>query len=398
MSREKVDQELLQGAHQLFHEELYERVLPFWMKHSLDREHGGYFNCLDRDGAIYDTRKHVWLQGRQVWMLSKIHNTHHAAGEPSPWLEAATLGAKFLRQHARTGDRVYFALTREGQPAQMQRKMFSECFYVMAMAEYARASGDTTARDEAREMLGHVMRYAKDPSLLGRPVYPHLPATSSLAVPMILLNLIDVVNEPGEDGYADIAKWCVERIHLHIRPELNLVLEHVGENGEILDSPEGRLVNPGHAIEMGWFLMDYARRTGDSALIRTCLNAIDWSYDFGWDEKYGGIFYFLDSQGYSPLQLEWNMKLWWPHCEAMVAYLMAYVETRDDRYFKRFQHVTEYSFKHFSDPEHGEWFGYLDRRGEMSQRFKGGPYKGCFHVPRALYLCERMLHGLLQET
>lgn len=35
---------------------------------------------------------------------------------------------------------------------------------------------------------------------------------------------------------------------------------------------------------------------------------IDWSYDFGWDEQYGGH-YFLDRDGYSPLPLEWNMKL-----------------------------------------------------------------------------------------
>ncbi|NJK31503.1 MAG: N-acylglucosamine 2-epimerase, partial [Deltaproteobacteria bacterium] len=55
--------------------------------------------------------------------------------------------------------------------------MFSECFYVMALAEYARASGDATARAEAREMFEHVIRYAKDPSLLGKPSYPHLPAT-----------------------------------------------------------------------------------------------------------------------------------------------------------------------------------------------------------------------------
>ena len=47
----------------------------------------------------------------------------------------------------------------------------------------------------------------------------------------------------------------------------------------------------------------------------------------------------------------------------------------------------EYSWQHFSDPEYGEWFGYLTRRGERLLDIKGGKWKGCFHVPRALMLC-----------
>lgn len=397
MSHIRVEKSLLQAQRDRFHEELYSRVLPFWLRNSLDQEFGGYFNCLDRDGKPYDTKKHVWLQGRQVWMLSKIYN-HLGGGDTAQvYLEGAHVGAKFLRKHAKTeGNRVYFCLTREGNPVYLQRKMFSECFYVMALAEYARASGDESARQEARDVFESVIQFAKDPTLIGRPVYGGEKPVSSLAVPMILLNLIEEVNDPGESGYAELAKWCVERINLHIRPELSLVLETVGVDGKLIDSPEGRLVNPGHAIEAGWFLMQYARKTNDEVLLRQSIKMIDWSYDFGWDEQYGGLFYFLDRDGYSPLQLEWNMKLWWPHCEAMVAFLMAYQSTGDDRYWKKFEHLTDYSFKHFADPEYGEWFGYLDRQGKMAMRFKGGPYKGCFHVPRALHLCEKVLDELLE--
>ncbi len=399
MTHTPVARPILERYHHLFRDELSEHVMPFWMKHSPDRECGGYFNCLDRDGAVYDTKKHVWLQGRQVWMLAKLHNAHHGPGESSQWLEAATLGADFIRRHARDGRRVYFALTREGKPAFLQRKMFSECFYVMAMAEYARASGDTSAREEALDLFAAVQEYARDPSLLGRPAYDHLPPTSELAVPMILLNLIEELKEePTDETFAELAEWCVQRIHLHIRPELNLVLETVGVDGRVLDSPEGRLVNPGHAIEAGWFLLDYARKRGDDTLVRTALNMIDWSYDFGWDERHGGLFYFLDREGYSPIQLEWNMKLWWPHCEALVAFLMAYAATGETRWFHKFTHTADYTFQRFSDHDHGEWYGYLDRHGEVSQRFKGGPYKGCFHVPRALFLCESMLRSFVEEA
>jgi len=70
-------------------EELHGSVLPFWMEHSLDREQGGYFNQLDRDGARFGDDKHVWLQGRQAWMLSKLFG---AAGDERH-LDAARIGA-----------------------------------------------------------------------------------------------------------------------------------------------------------------------------------------------------------------------------------------------------------------------------------------------------------------
>ena len=399
MTTPAISLDTLKSYQNKFHSELYDNVLPFWLQNSLDQEFGGYFNCLDRDGSVYDTKKHVWLQGRQVWMMSKIHNTVAKAGEQSPYLQAAELGARFLRKNARTKEnRVYFALTREGKPAFLQRKMFSECFYVMAMAEYARASGDKAARKEARSLFESVIQYAKNPALLGKPVYKHSTPVSELAVPMILLNLIEEVNDPGEDAYPELSKWCVKQIDKHIRPELGLVLETVGANGEVLDSPDGRLVNPGHAIEAGWFLMQYAIKTQNQKLQQQSLQMIDWSYDFGRDREYDGIYYFLDAKGHSPLQLEWPMKLWWVHCETMVAFIMAYQLTGDPSYFRKFEHITSYCWNHFKDPRFPEWFGYLDRRGDVSQRFKGGPYKGCFHVPRSLYLVHKVLTELIAKT
>jgi N-acylglucosamine 2-epimerase len=382
----------------LYHAELYERVVPFWLNHSLDREYGGYFNCLDEDGSVYDTRKHVWLQGREVWMMSRLHHHHHRPGEDSPYLQAARLGADFLRRHARFGDRCYFSLLRDGKPLSAQRKMFSECFYVMALAGYARASGDDTARAEAHQLFGRVRDYARNPALLGRPVYANgQPATSELAVPMILLNLVQELNGPDRHDYADVSAWCVQQIDRHYRPELRMVLETVGEDGAPLDTIEGRLLNPGHAIECGWFLLNHAVKTGRADLRQKALNMIDWSFDLGWDARDGGLFYFLDRSGRSPVQLEWSMKLWWPHNEALIAFLMAYQVTGEAHYLRRFQQVHDYAFARFPDRKHGEWYGYLDRRGEVTHRFKGGPYKGFFHVPRCLHLVHEMLYSMTTD-
>ncbi len=399
MAEDMPQMDELRSWRERFHTSLYDDVLPFWMKHSLDREFGGYFTCLDRDGSLYDTKKHVWLQGRQVWMLSRIHNIlKETDGTDGRYLEAAELGARFIRKHAKAdGNRVYFSLTREGRPVFIQRKMFAECFYVMGLAEYARASGDDSARQEALDVFESVQKFARNPALLGRPQLDGMPKTISLAVPMILLNLIQEVNGPGEDRYPELAEWCVEELLKHFHADRRIVLETVLPNGSYLDTPEGRLVNPGHAIEAGWFLLDYACRSGRDDLKQTAIEAMDWSFDFGWDKEYGGLYYYLDAGGYSPLQLEWSMKLWWPHCEALIGFLMAYRESGEARHLERFRQVAEYSFDRFPDPEFGEWYGYLDRRGEVAMRYKAAPYKGCFHLPRALLLGEQVLDELTQR-
>ncbi len=371
-------------------EELLGSVVPFWMRHSLDREHGGYLNCLDRDGTPFDTKKHVWLQGRQVWMLAKIFTDVERRPE---WLDAARLGATFLRDHCRRPDRrVWFCVTREGRPVQLQRKMFAECFYVMAMAQYARASGDAWAMDEARDVFGWVRAAAADARLTGRPVENGQEPLESLAVPMILLNLVGELDGGFRGEHAAVAADCARRILLHGQDDLRVVLENVRPDGTAsLGSPEGRLVNPGHAIEAGWFLLDWAEKVGDAEVARRALEIVDWSLDAGWDPEHGGILYFLDAQGFSPVPLEWPMKLWWPHCEALVATAMAWRHTRDPRWFGRFEEIAAWTFAHFPDREHGEWYGYLDRAGDVTHRFKGGPYKGCFHVPRALLQASRLL-------
>lgn len=375
--------------------ELWHSVLPFWLRHSLDRECGGYFNQLDRDGRRYGDDKHVWLQGRQVWMLSKLFLDR---GEPQ-LLDAARLGAEFLAAHAVGPDgRAYFQLARDGAPVSIQRKIFSECFLVMAFAEFARASGDASYRQRALGLFDRVLALVADPTPLGRPVLAGQKPAQDLAVPMILLNLVAELRGSPESAtfrdradYDEIERSCVRRVLLHFDRGRRLVRERVAPDGGVLDSPEGRLLNPGHVVEAAWFLAEYAQRIGDRSLAADAFAMMAGALDVGWDQEHGGLYYFLDAEGYSPLQLEWSMKLWWPHCEAMVGTLVAWRATGDAGWWQRFEQVASWTLDRFPDPEYGEWFGYLTREGEVSQRFKGGPYKGCFHVPRSLWLCERLL-------
>jgi N-acylglucosamine 2-epimerase len=375
--------------------ELLESVVPFWTRHSPDRENGGFWNCLDRDGRVYDRTKYGWLQGRQVWMLAKLYRTVDARDE---WLDLAVSGARFLQQNCLLpGGRLPFSMTADGRAIYVQRKIYTECFYVLALAELARATGESRFAAEAEQEFERVWSWAFDWTKVGRPSFPGEAPKRSLAVPMILLNLIEELTDGDPRRRSAELEECLRLVRLHVRPDERLVLETVGADGEAIDSSDGRLLNPGHALEAGWFLQHWAQRLRRQDLSREAIDVVRWSFERGWDEQHGGLFYFLDAGGYSPQPLEWSMKLWWPHAEALYAQLLNYSLTGDPADWEAFRRTDAWTFSRFPDPQHGEWYGYLDRRGEVTHRFKGGPYKGCFHVPRALWLCGRLLSRMDAE-
>ena len=183
----------------------------------------------------------------------------------------------------------------------------------------------------------------------------------------------------------------------HVKPELKCVLENVDPDGNPrLYYTEGRVVNPGHDIEGVWFLLEHAKRTGDKKLVGKAAQIFDWAIEAGWDREYGGLLYFIDALGKPPEAYEHDMKLWWPHDEILIASLMLYRDTGEEKYLDWFYKTLDYCKKYFSDPEYGEWYGYLRRDGLPTEPpCKGSTFKGPFHLPRMLSMCERMMEELL---
>ncbi|MEX2640066.1 MAG: AGE family epimerase/isomerase [Balneolales bacterium] len=376
--------------------ELYENIIPFWEVNSPDWENGGYFNCLDRSGKVYDSNKFVWLQARQAWMFSKLFN--EVEDNPN-WYKIAELGVNFLKKKAIKKDgRVYFSLNKHGHPLWLQRKIFSECFYIIALAEFSKTGNHPKLLNEAKIEFERVWQWSKDLSKVGRPAFKGDTGMQTLAIPMILLNVIEELSPENSTEYSAEVNACIQQIILHINYDKKVVLENVAKDGSFINSIEGRLLNPGHAIEAGWFLHHWAQRLNDMNLQDQAVNIIHWSFSKGWDQEYGGLYYFLDSEGHSPTQLEWFMKLWWPHTEAMYSFLINFSITGSDKDWKIFNQIREYTFNHFADDGYKEWFGYLNREGKPTHTFKGGPYKGCFHVPRSLWLCCKLLQKLEDKS
>jgi N-acylglucosamine 2-epimerase len=378
----------------LYQNELLQNILPFWLNHSKDEKNGGYFTCLNRDGSVYDTDKFMWLQGRAVWCFSFMYNHVEKREE---WLRMALHGAAFMEKYGRdaNGD-WYFSLTADGRPLVQPYNIFSDCFATMAFASLDKATPNEQYRQIATETFQRIIQRQHNWKGIYNKAYPGTRSLKNFSLPMILCNLSleleHILGAEQVDGF--IPTVIHEVMNVFYQPDKGLILENVFEDGSFCDSFEGRLLNPGHAIEAMWFIMDIGKRLNDKELIVKAKDIMLRTLEYGWDKEHEGIFYFMDIKAYPPQQLEWDQKLWWVHVEALVALAKGYQLTGDERCAKWFEKVHHYTWKHFRDAEHGEWFGYLNRRGEVLLPLKGGKWKGCFHVPRSLYQVWKTLEQL----
>jgi N-acylglucosamine 2-epimerase len=387
-----------------YKDHLLQDCIPFWMKSDLiDRDFGGYITSVDRMGKSYNTDKSIWFQGRGLWTFSALCRLYQNRLE---WIKAAESGKDFLKKYGTDNDgRMFFQVTREGKPLRKRRYMFSESFFVVGMAEYSALTGDRSALEKAEQCFElMLMLYRipeRDPYKITPKVYATTRSERAVAVPMVLVSTAQILrrcNPEKSEYYSGIVREITDDIiNYHYKPELECVLETVLSDGARIDNPAGRTINPGHSCENAWFMMNEAIYSSDDELLKKCLNILDGSLERGWDKEYGGMFYFTDVDGRPCEQLEWDMKLWWVHNEVLIATLMAYGLTKDEKYWRWFEKTHEYAFSHFHDKEYGEWFGYLHRDGTISHTQKGSMWKGPYHLPRCLMICEQLLSMLEQD-
>ena len=402
-----MDRKILEAEQAWVREEL-KRSVDFWLEHGMDHVHGGIYTCLDRRGEVYSTDKSVWMQGRCAWTFAYLC---HVYGVREEWLAASRSCLEFMEKYCinrAAGNRMYFTVTEDGKPLRQRRYCFSEGFYAIANAEYYGVTGDRDCLERARAAYELIWQLnnglIQDPTGLGPKTIPETRKGRALADPMIYLNITSVLRrcDPEREAlYIQRGRQCAEDIfRYHRKKDLHCTLESVAPDGTPeLGYTAGRVVNPGHDIECSWFVMEFARQERDKALHAEAVSMFDDAITHGWDQEYGGLLYFIDCLGKPPEAYEHDMKLWWPHNEILIASLMIYRDTGDEKYLDYFRKTADYCRKHFCDPEYGEWFGYLRRDGiPTAPPCKGSTFKGPFHVPRSLIMADTMFAELLSKA
>lgn len=385
----------LQALQSFYEKQLLDDTVPFWFPRSFDEKNGGYLLMRDADGTLLDDDKAVWIQGRASWLLATLYNTVEKKPE---WLEGSKLGIDFLLEKCfDTDGQMFFHVTREGAPIRKRRYFFSETFAVIALAAYAKASGNTYYVEKAKALFEVCNQYADGTKKLP-PKFAGTRPAKGIGTPMILLNTAQQLRENmGSDAYDGYIDRYIHEIKTNfVRPDIRCVMEQVAPDGSIIDHIDGRTLNPGHAIEGAWFILHEAvHRNNDPELIALGCDMLEYMWERGWDKEQGGIFYFRDVYN-RPVQEYWqDMKFWWPHNEAIIATLLAYLVTGKEKYAEWHQLVHHYAYGHFHDKQYGEWFGYLHRDGTLAQTAKGNLFKGPFHLPRQEWYCSQILKAFL---
>lgn len=375
--------------------DLLTNIMPFWMKNGLDRQHGGVYTCLNRDGSLMDMTKSVWFQGRFAFTCAYAYNNVEKRQE---WLDAAKSTLDFIDKYCFDSDgHMYFSVTADGRPLRKRRYVFSETFAAIAMSEYALATGDKSYAEKAMRVFNDIQRFLSTPGYL-TPKFEAGVEMQGHSIIMILINVAsrlrtvcddEKLTRQIDDSIARLRKYF-------IHPEFKCLLETVGPNGEFIDTNLTRTINPGHCIETAWFIMEEAAHRGwDEDLKQLSLQIFDWSWDWGWDKELGGIINFRDCKNLPPQDYSQDMKFWWPQCETIIMTLYAYLATGDEKYLEKHRLISDWTYKHFPDAEFPEWYGYLHRDGTVAQPAKGNLYKGPFHIPRMMaksfVLCNEIL-------
>ena len=368
-----------------YRSDLITSILPFWLNSAIDRENGGIFTSLDKKGRIYGRDKSVWFQGRALWTFAKAYNVI----EKDPkYLEAAQRIYSFLPRCIDTDGRMFFTVTEDGRELQKRSYYFSETFAAVGCAELYKATGDERVRADAEKYFDVAYECFTGVRKNAPKINPESRAMKALSPVMIMLNVARTMcsmNDGRKDMYSRICSECLHEIlHGGYLTE-NALLESVTVDGQFSDTPSGRVVNPGHSMEAAHFILLEGMLTNNREAIEAARHIIDVTLPLGWDGVHGGLLSFTDVNGEPPIQLEWDMKLWWPQCEMMIAMRMAYEVFGDERYNEWYRKTRDYCEKHLVDHEDGEWYGYLHYDNTVSNTLKGNIFKGPFHVPR-LYM------------
>jgi N-acylglucosamine 2-epimerase len=375
--------EFIRHCRQLYRRTLLEDVVPFWMRHGIDRQYGGIGNTIDDLGKPYGHDKFLWSQGRALWTFSALVNRIENRPE---WREFADHIYRYIASHGRD-DRGYwmYRLGPDGQVLDRDISLYVDGFVMTGLGEYYVATRNAAVRDLALATYENILARIRQPGSYGVAPYEIPAGLKAHGIRMIFCfffyNLGQALGRPEicQEGL----KLAHEIFGDFYSPKRNAIMEFVSIDGRPVDVPATRTCVPGHVLEALWFTTTMFEQTGEEALIQRCAELTRRHLELAWDEEYGGLRLSIDLDGQRPYYSEnADCKAWWVHSEALVATAYAYVHTGADWALDWHKRIQDYAYAKYPVPT-GEWTQWLDRQGRK-RATAALPVKDPFHLPRTL--------------
>ncbi len=401
-----------------YQNELTNNLLSFWDECCVDRARGGFYNCFDNAGQRLISRdKYTWSQGRFVWMwarLAGMRGDTFTKEQRGAFLEKARRGCDFLRAHcliAQDDWRCVFLTDEAGNPKRVEgcgeydASIYADCFVALGFARYALEARDRAAWAFASNLYRSIVSRVEAGAYHTLP-YPLSPRYRAHGVPMILSHVTREMRQAALALEPDAAPALDKRLRAYASDVLDHFVDDTGALREIIaadnrfvDGPFGRHVNPGHAIEDAWFLVEAADALGEPIWLPKIAAMASRALSLGWDAQHGGLLHFAplegtsldddagDAEGEPLLRLvrgDRGSKLWWVHSEALYATLLLHERHGDDSFLAWHRRLFSYVFTHFPNPdrETREWNQILTREGAPQDKVVALPVKDPYHIVR----------------
>ncbi len=381
-------------------EHLLTRVLPFWARHSVDPDYGGFLTHLSRNGSITDdSTKYLVMQARMIYGLT----TGCVLGGSKSWLSAAAQGVEFLLRHFRDleHDGWFWSVTRAGAPVEVTKRMCGQAAVIHALSEYARISRDRRVLAAAVHTCALCAHHLWDnahggvfeacardwtPVDKGHSMGTHLHALEAL---------LSLNEAAGGNRYGGHVRTVADLLVEHMVEEgLRGGIEHFSWDWTPEADPERARVDYGHNLKAAWLLLRVYRADPVPAYRDTARGFLEYVLRFGLDTSHGGVFSHGPRNGPATVR----EKLWWVQCEALPAFLLGAQAFDDQRYLDAFSNVWRFCLEHLHDREFGEWYQLTEENGIPRLIDKGGTWKAAYHVTQALSYAQGYLEEIRQTN
>jgi len=382
-------------------------ILPFWVRHAVDREHGGFYGKIDCDLHV-DAKapRAAVINARILWTYAAACRLIDPDYRGIADRAFAYITDKFWdREHGG----IYWMVDYLGNPLSDRKQIYAQAFAIYGLSEYVRATGNGDALQRAQELFRLIETHSSDPADKG---YIEACARDWGALEDLRLSEKDL-NSPKSmnthlhilEAYTNLLRvWRDPALLARQKELLEITLDRIIDNRTahfrlFFDMRWNSLtdhISYGHDIEGSWLIVEAAEVVGDRALLdRARSLAVRMAEAVAKEavDKDGSIFYEANSAG---VLIDPN-KHWWAQAEAVVGFYNAYQLTGEARFRELSYRAWQFIEERVVDRVHGEWHAKLKPDGtpfaehEDSDACLAGPWKCPYHNSRVCYeMLERL--------